>query len=273
VVNFCGSCGAPVAPGAVFCGRCGRPVFAAAAAAAGTPTVAASFPLAPARAGLEVPSKMGQSRPWIIAAAVGLGGMLLLGLIAYLLRPQPVHCLPLRCGEGPPRAAAPLAPPASYTSARYGYSLEYPATQAPSRNDAGSIGWSTSYNQGPGQMNISGMPTNGRSAEQIVQDIQSSKYPTAQLVYQIRLANLGYDYGSGAVYDIFNANGQSTHSRVMIVAAFKNGVTVEMDASAPFVQTSSSVDGHPNPAEMPIVHEGFFIQATQSLIWRGDPPL
>jgi hypothetical protein len=77
------------------------------------------------------------------------------------------------------------------------------------------------------------------------------------------------------VYDLFvnPGTGQSLHQRLVMETAIQNGVALTFYGTGPFVQTSLQHDGHPNPAETPMVHEDLLRQSIESVTWSGEPPL
>jgi hypothetical protein len=86
-----------------------------------------------------------------------------------------------------------------------------PADQQPhvAKNDGCSIGWT-----------ISGFPytftgdaATGRSPQQLVEQLQRSRYPDGTLVYTIPQAQMGYQLGYGNIYDVTlrTSTGASAH--------------------------------------------------------------
>jgi hypothetical protein len=234
-------------------------------------------PASQAHVAATLPYKTGSARVWVVIALAAIVAMGALAVVAYLNRPQPFHCSPPQCGTAPPlkHASTPLAPSDSYTSSTYGFTLDYPHDEQPTQTTDGSVSWSGTYNEGPATWQFTGDDPNGRSPEQIVNDVQQSTFPDATFVYAIPGADIGYAPGYGAVYDLFvnSAFGQSEHQRLVIIAAIKNGTAVIFYGTGPFTQTSLKQDGHPNPAETPLVHEALFRQAIESVTWKGQPPL
>ena len=225
-----------------------------------------------------LPTKVGRGRVWGMLILLIVAAMVAFGIYAYLNRPTTYVCpSPRRCGTAPPIKvkADPLPPPEAFTSAAYGFTVVYPRYATPTDTSRSAIAWSGSYNEGPVTWQFAGQSANNNSPQQIVNGIQRSKYPNAQFVYSIPNADIGYTLGYGAVYDLFvnSLFGQSEHQRVVIIAAIKRGVAVTFYGSGPFVKTSLNADGHPNPAETPMVHEDLFREAIEGVTWKGDPPL
>jgi hypothetical protein len=210
---------------------------------------------------------------WAIAIAVFAIAAGALGGAAWALQPEATTCKPPSCQIPPPRGD-PLPAQAQYTSPRFGFSLQYPSDEAPSKQNDSGVAWVSRDNSEGAS--IKGMDANGLGPQQIVQNEQQSHYSNATAAYPpsgIPGADLGYMPGYGQVYDVYVSGGQSQHIRVVIIAAVMNGTGIVLEAEAPFQQTSENNDGHPNPAQLNIVHFPFFHMASSTLTWRGEPPL
>jgi hypothetical protein len=234
-------------------------------------------PATQAHVSAALPHKTGHAPIWILIVLAAIVAMAAFAGIAYLNRPQPFSCAPPQCGTAPPpkQAPNPLPVSSSYTSPTFGFTLNFPNNVSPSQTSDSSVSWSGTYNEGPATWQFTGDTANNRSPQQVVNDVQQSTFPDATFVYEIPGADIGYTPGYGAVYDLFvnSAFGQSEHQRLIIIAAIKNGTAVIFYGTGPFIQTSLKQDGHPNPAETPLVHEDFFRQAVESVTWKGEPPL
>lgn len=213
---------------------------------------------------------------WLLSG----GGLFILMTIfqiySRLSQPSAISCTPPQCVVPPPQQT-PLSPPQRYTSSQYGFSLEYStANITPSQTTASSISWDAQLSDGSEvSWTALGGKANGRSASQIVDDVQSRNFPDAQEAYSIPDASVGYTLGSGKVYDVTvsPANGQSLHDRLVVMAAIKGGVAVVIAGYGPYQQSSPNSSGHPNPAETPLVHLGDFEETAMSVTWPGEPPL
>ena len=210
---------------------------------------------------------------WALMVAVVVIAAAALGGVAYALRPQPVSCTTASC-QAPPPKVDPLPAAAAYTSRRFGFTLEYPADESPSKQTDTGVDWVSQ--DGSEGMVVKGLDANGLSAQQIVQNEQQADFSGATAAYPaagIPGANLGYTPGYGQVYDLYIHGGSAEHARILIMAAVRNGLGVVLVAAAPFQQTNESNDGHPNPAEMDLVHFAFFRLATASVTWPGEAAL
>ena len=200
---------------------------------------------------------------------MGTAAMIAFGLIAYAFTPHPVTCT----GGCAPPLAAPLTAPHTYTSTKFGYSLQWydrtDATLSTTVNNDSSIGWQLDQNP-VYAWTVTGDAAGGRDAQQIVTDLQSSHYPNASLVFTLPQAEIGYTAGYGNVYDltVVPPTGSSIHARLFIMVAVKNDVAVEMVGTGVYKKQNY---GHPNPSLSPAP---FLFDATvNSVTWKGDPPL
>lgn len=213
---------------------------------------------------------------WLVS---GGGLFILITLFQIYSRLQqtgPVSCSPPSCVVPPPQQT-PLSPPHTYTSSKYGFSLQY-STQniSPAQTTSSSISWDAQLNDGSEvSWTVLGGSAAGKSASQIVDDVQSKNYPDAQAVYSIPDAAVGYTPGAGRVYNvtIAPANGQAVRDRLVVMVAVKRGLAVVVAGFGPYVTSKPSSSGHPNPAETPLVNIGDFEETATSVIWPGDKPL
>ena len=213
---------------------------------------------------------------WLLSGGGIFILMVLFQIFSRLSQPSAISCTPPQCVVPPPQQT-PLSPPRRDTSSQYGVSLEYStANITPSQTTASSISWDAQLNDGSEvSWTALGGKANGRSASQIVNDVQSSNFPDAQEAYSIPDASVGYTLGQGKVYDITiaPANGQAEHDRLVVMAAVKGGLAVIIAGYGPYEQSSPNSSGHPNPAETPLVHLGDFEETSMSVTWPGEPPL
>lgn len=212
---------------------------------------------------------------WIVGSVVLLFLTGLLSLLSQLSQTPPASCVGPQCRVPPPQHGQ-LSAPAVYTSSRYGFSVEYStAGVAPSQTAASSISWDGMLSDGSEvSWTIVGGPSKGRSPQQIVNSLQTGNFPDAQFVYAIPGAAIGYTSGYGAVYDLSAspANGQAVHDRVVIMVGIRRSLAVAVAGVGPY-QRSTPSDGHPNPADTPLVDLGDFEESTNSVTWPGESPL
>jgi hypothetical protein len=210
---------------------------------------------------------------WIMSALGLVILSILFNIISALLQSGPVSCLPPNCSLPPPKRG-PLSAPSVYTSSRYGFSLDYSTnTIQPSQTTDSSISWADQLSDGSNvSWSLTGMPANGRSAQQIVESVQSASYPDAQIAYTVPDASLGYTVGYGNVYDVTVSpgNGSSEHDRLVIFAAIRGSLAVVLVGLGPYVQSSPSQDPQSNPADTPLVELGDFEENVNSVTWPGE---
>ena len=213
---------------------------------------------------------------WLLAIGLILLGMIVLGELANTQAPAPVHCRPPACTLPPPRVQ-PLVDGSTYTSSQYGYSLQY-STQniTPSQVTGSTIAWdATLQDNSEVSWAFTGTNPQGRGAQTIVGDVQANNFPDATLAFTIPGADIGYTPGYGNVYDLTTSpgNGQAVHQRLVVMAAIKRGIAVVVVGLGPYQQTDPQSDGHPSPADTPLVHLGDFQESLESVTWPGDPKL
>jgi hypothetical protein len=167
-----------------------------------------------------------------------------------------------------------MAPAGSYTSSAFGFSVDYPSYAQPSAQDAQSVTWSISGQNGKGDavITLQGEASGGRSPQQVVSDVQAKAFSAATVAYTIPGAEVGYMDGYGTVYDLLLSpqGGQQVHERVVIEAAIRDDVAVDLIAYSPFTPDQNE---HPAPAQLnPEIETAADIFAN-SVTWPGELPL
>lgn len=210
-----------------------------------------------------------------------VGGILLLLIfffsgLSQVSQPAPVSCIPPQCSQPPPSQPL-VSNPGTYTSSQYGFTVNYPGNRdAPTQKTKYSVSWSGTLSDGSDvEWTIVGGTPRGRSAQQIVSDLQSSNFPDAQQAYTIPGASVGYQPGYGNVYDVNVApgGGQSVHDRLIVMAAIRGNLAIALVGLGPYEHVTRSNSDHPNPAETPLVNLGDFHETLQSVTWPGQPTL
>lgn len=221
------------------------------------------------------PHPVGRLLRWLLSIVVLIIAMGGFGVISALQSPGTVTCAPPACPIPPPRVHT-LTAAQRYTSSTYGYSVEYSTARiTPASTNASSIAWDAQLEDGSEiAWSFHGINAQGHGAQQIVGDVQSSNFADANRAFAIPGAEIGYTSGYGNVYDlqVSPGTGQSVHDRLIIMAAVKRGVAVIFVGVGPYKQTNQK-DGHPNPADTPLVALGDVEQSLESVAWKGDPPL
>ncbi len=167
-----------------------------------------------------------------------------------------------------------MAPAGRYTSSAFGFTVDYPADAAPSSEDAQSVQWSNEGrgSNGPWGIELSGETANGRTPAQIVDALQQSQFSGAILAFNISGAEIGYADGYGNVYDVVVApvGGQQQHERVLIEAAIRDGIAVDLVAFSDFTPDKNY---HPSPAQLLPAIEFSADLFANSVTWQGEPQL
>ncbi|HEX6350717.1 MAG TPA: zinc ribbon domain-containing protein [Candidatus Dormibacteraeota bacterium] len=287
-VVYCGNCGAPNPPGAAFCGRCGNAIARGAPVAAVPVPAAVSGPAPVYAGGYVLPSYQPvpyrqavtvKTQWWVWAVAAGLIGLFMLALLIVALTIGPggvIRCIGPSCQRV--RLAPPLGAPHRYTSSALGFSVEYydhPELQGHlkvSSQDASSIAWEIDTRSGNFPWVLAGEKAGGRSGQQIVQALQQSKFGDAQYLYTVPGVTFGATPGFGNVYRIgLQANGgQTFEGRLVVSAAVKSDIALEVVAIGPYVKSTPS-DGHPNPSNTFITE--LADETLKNVYWPGDPEL
>jgi hypothetical protein len=198
---------------------------------------------------------------WFLGGGTALFLIVVMASLAVILSPTPQPC-PEPCNVPPPTSLA-LPPPMQYTSTAYGYSLEY--YSAPTVQDSKTIRW---VFNGTWSYSFTAEPAQGRSAQQVAEQIKQTQFSDAAFVFQIPAAGLGYNPGYGAVYDltISGGTGQTARARVLVIVSVKKGLAVEMVALGPYEQQTK---GHPNPAGTKLPRMPGVVN---SVVFPGDAP-
>jgi len=286
-VVYCGSCGSPNPPGAAFCGRCGTAIARAAPAAPAVP-VAAAGPVPAYAGGYVLPNYQAvpyrQAAPvktqwWIWVVAGGLVAFFMLALLVVALALAPggnVRCTGPTCQRL--KLAPPLGAPHRYTSSALGFSVDYydhPELQGHlkvSGQDAASIGWEIDTRSGNFPWVLTGEKAGGQNAQHVVEAIQQNKFQDAQYLYTVPGVTFGATPGYANVYriNLQASGGQTFEGRLVISAAVKNDLALELVAIGPYVK-STPADGHPNPSNTFITD--LADETLKNVYWPGDPEL
>lgn len=239
----------------------------------GRPGLKAGFPEVPGYPGTEAAGTPRLGHKVMIAALViGLGLVAaVLVVVAFVVPPgPPPHCAALKC-QGPPirhlgsgsasaASGAPVRNGITYTDVQ-GYSFRYarlnrkPVVPQMAKLSNG-VGLTYPFQAGTAQLEVIGEPAEGTTDQGIVQALISQIAPSAQAVYQVPGATVGYQPGYGEAFDVQSASsgGSTATSRVIVLAAVHNGFGMAVIAVgprlAPVTPTAPNWNGHPSPADL-----------------------
>jgi hypothetical protein len=207
----------------------------------------------------------------VLVVVLGVLGVLLVG-VTILLRPSKPTC-GIACYHpptGPPVSAA-----HTWTSSRYHFSVGWfddagglPAPHV--ATDAADLVLDYGDN---GVIRFAGLPADGRSPEEVATQFVTSLGVQAQEAYQIPNAQVGYQLGFGAAYDIAeqSSSGSGGQTRLIVQVAQRGPLDILTASEGPYVRfTSGGVsDGHPSPADSVIASVAD--APINSVRWPGDP--
>lgn len=227
--NFCGRCGAPLAPGAAFCGVCRTPV--APVSIASYQQYAYPYPYAQPRA-----PRIGGDRTTQIAVAAGLVVMLVIvaigaAFLAYRAASGSHQACTANCS---PRVITPLPAAATYRSTSFKFEVDYSENWTVRTQDANGITLGTKF----GQVSVEGMKAS-ESSDQVIQGVvaalPSANWQSVTLVSSLRGAHLGDVDGLGQVYsaNLIGANSKAAAVRFVVITATRGSVTVVVFAVDP----------------------------------------
>ncbi|MCX2931495.1 hypothetical protein ORI20_14525 [Mycobacterium sp. CVI_P3] len=192
---------------------------------------------------------------------------------SLLTAPPPVrYACPPECGQPP--TGVPVQANPRFTAADGSFSVAYPAPGSAYEITKEDDGVSAEFTAGDGgAMELFGVPANGRTAEQVVDDLLHEKQPDATVAYVLPNATVGYQLGYGAVLDVYpqTSTGVARRNRIVVMAAVKNDLTLIGAAIGPY-RPFRPGDGPslPSGANLQLAEDlGKYINSFQ---WKGDPP-
>jgi hypothetical protein len=187
-------------------------------------------------------------------------------------KPTVQYSCPPDCGRPP--TGVPVQASPRWVAGDRSFSVSYPAPGTAYDLTMEDDGVSAVYTGGDGgTMELFGVPAQGRSAEQVVDDLIRDKQPDATVAYVLPNATVGYQPGYGVVLDVYptSGSGVSTRTRIVILAAVKNDLTLIGAAIGPYRQfTPEDGPGPPSGANVQLAEDlGKYVN---SFLWKGDPP-
>lgn len=211
----------------------------------------------------------------------GLAGLAVVLIIVSLLAKSapPVSCQGLTCAVHPP-IGTPVEIGQLYTNPKFGFTarvIESPLLGiAPTVSTAGGD-LTLSYSQGGtslGEMQLGGVPINGRTDEQIVDAVINQIASGAQLAYVVPGAMIGYQPGFGAAYNFTanSADGETQTDRVIVFASIKDNIAVVAVTAGPLIKFGDGQgqvnDGHPSIADSAVALGADPV--IDSVLWPGQ---
>jgi RsiW-degrading membrane proteinase PrsW (M82 family) len=179
----------------------------------------------------------------------------------------PYKCPP-DCG-GPP-IAEPIESYPRYVSTDGAFSVQYPGPGTAYEATLDPDGVSLKFTGGDtGNMELFGMPADGRTPKQIVDYLISAKFPDATTAYEIPNAMVGYGPGYGVVVDVYPNDARSAfaRTRLLLMASVKYEYALVAAAIGPYHEfTREFGPGHPSGANLQLAMDmGKYVN---SFRWR-----
>ncbi len=214
---------------------------------------AAGYPVAPPSA---VPRRLqGHRLLYVLVSVIGCVAVILVA-ITVLLRPSKPTCGLTRYQppSGPPVAAQHV-----YTSSQYHYTIGYYDSQGGGipQPQVSTDGNNLVLSYGTlGALRFTAVPPNGQTPEQVATAFVDSLGVNAQEIYQLPNAQVGYQIGYGAAWDIVPQSGSGSGglTRLIVQVAQRGNLDILAVCEGPFVRFSpnGTNDGHPSPADTPV---------------------
>lgn len=186
--------------------------------------------------------------------------------------PAALYTCPPECGQPP--TGIPVQANPRFIAADGSFSVAYPSPGSAYEITKEDDGVSAKFTAGDGgEMDLFAVPAQGRTAEQVVDDLLHAKQPDATVAYVLPNATVGYQLGYGAVLDVYpqGTSGVAKRTRIVVMAAVKNDLALIGGAIGPY-RPFRPGDGPslPSGANLQLAMDlGKYINSFQ---WRGDPP-
>ncbi len=209
-------------------------------------------------------------RSWGVAIVVV--AVALVGLSVVIHKPPARYVCPPDCGHPP--TGEPVAINPRFTAPDGSFSVSYPAPSPAYRITTSPTGVRADFLGGDGgTMQLMSRPANGRTAEQIANDLVHETFPDTKTAYEIPNAMVGYAPGYGLVADCWPQGANSNYMRMRVIAmvAVKNDLALVAAAVGPFRQFGPDFGlGKPSGANLQLALDmGKYVN---SFSWKGDPP-
>ncbi|MBS1696001.1 MAG: hypothetical protein JST91_27715 [Actinobacteria bacterium] len=208
----------------------------------------------------------------ILGAGLAVVVALLAGVSVLVTAPTVRYSCPPDCGRPP--TGTPFESNPRFTAEDGSFSVSYPAPSSAYSITTDANGVVAEYHGGDGGvMRLFSEPANGRSAQQVIDDIVNAAHPDATMAYHLPNAMVGYQLGSGGVYDVFpqSATSDFTRTRIVILAAVKNGLALIGGAAGPYHEYGPDYGpGPPSGANLELAQDlGKYVN---SFRWRAGEP-
>jgi len=213
-------------------------------------------------------------RRLVLVLAAGLSVVVVAMTAASVLTATPTvrYSCPPDCGRPP--TGVPVQANPRFVSPDGSFSVSYPAPGTAYNITMEDDGVYAEYTGGDGgAMELFGVPADGRSAEQVVDDLVHENAPEATVAYVLPNATVGYQLGYGAVLDDYpqTPTGASRRNRIVVMAAVKNDLALVGAAIGPYHEFApGDGPGLPSGANLELAQDlGRYVN---SFLWEGDPP-
>jgi hypothetical protein len=189
----------------------------------------------------------------------------------FVKQPAIYHCPP-DCGRPP--TGVPVSESPRFTAADGSFSVAYPAPGSNYTITTEDDGVSAEYTAGDGgAMEFFGEPAQGRTPQQVLDDLLRAKQPDATVAYQLPNAMVGFQLGHGEVLDVYpqTNSGERKRTRIVVLVAVKNDLALIGAAIGPYTEFSpTNGPGLPSGANLELAQDlGRYVNSFQ---WRGDLP-
>ncbi len=208
-----------------------------------------------------------------LVAGVGAAVALAVGVAFFSKPAPPAYACPPNCGG--PSTGKPVEANPRFSGDNGAFSVAYPGENPAYEvtfDPPGIDGVQLKYVAGDtGMMTLFGQPAGKRTPEQIVQQILTTKFPGANIAYEIPNASVGYQPGYGVVADVYPRDSASTYSRtrVIVMVAIRHDYALIATAAGPYHEFSPEYgSGHPSGANLELAMDmGKYVN---SFRWYGD---
>ena len=208
----------------------------------------------------------------IFGAALALVVATTVTVSVWLTPPLPNYVCPPDCGRPP--LGQPVTSNPRFVSADRLFSVSYPGPGSAYVPTFEPNGVSLDLQAGDGgTLHLFGEPANGRTPQEVTEQVLKRTYPDAKTDYQIPNAQVGYQLGYGLVADVYpaDASGDYSRLRILVMAAVKNDYALIAAAAGPYHEFSPSYgSGHPSGANFMLAMD--MAKYVNSFSWRDDAP-